>query len=232
MAGTAIAMVKKASFMIMGFFLEGADNPPSYMSHTKIKVAFKLAFLAILTDGWRLTVSLELPTSIAPGGQYQFLTNLSSLLTVGYAALSLVAELAGCKSRRLAVVHRALFNVELLVTVAYWVLIWIFPRLLNGIDVSLKLDLEIHLAPYLYLLWEYLTYRQHPVKRSDSVALTIAILLGYWVSIEFNGCERYPYPLLNDKTFGERLAWMGAFMAVAVSNEVVVWVFAKKRRQS
>jgi len=44
-------------------------------------------------------------------------------------------------------------HLEFVVTVAYWVMLWVFPYLLNvdSFEVSLLLDLKIHLFPYIFL---------------------------------------------------------------------------------
>ncbi|CAH2355454.1 hypothetical protein CLIB1423_26S01156 [[Candida] railenensis] len=178
-----------------------------------------LVALCVCLHGLYGTTSLTLPPHLKPAGQFQFLTNLSSLLTCLVLFFDLVFPF-NVPSILLVTV----FNLEFVVCSAYWTLLFFFSHFLNAgtFEVSLLLDLEIHLFPYFALAIATAKRRgRAKVSFSLSTASTFLALACYFSYIEYMATfykVRYPYPFLNGITFPARAAWMTGFALVASFN--------------
>lgn len=196
--------------------------------------------LAVCAHGWHGTTSLPLPAHLSAGGNYQFLTNLALLLTVAYLVVAIATALLcsfgrgqSCGHgpwRRIGYyLHMTMFNINFLVCSTYWVLYFGFPHFLNAgaFEVSTLLDVEIHLVPYLVLLADH-WYNHRAQRRTNwTLVTTIAVLCAYWLRIELvvaanEGTTAFPYPFLRGLSFAERLQWLGLFIVVACTNQLVV----------
>lgn len=191
--------------------------------------------LAVMVNGFKRSISLELPPHLKHAGQLQFLTNVALLLSIMFGSLSLILDTFGFKaSRKMGIFHASIFNVEFLVTVAYWTLMLVFPNMLNqdSFEVSFSLDFAIHITPYVFLLIEY--YRKKvTVSAKESFLGTTGILVSYWCYIEVlmygkdSTIYKYPYPFLNESGLWGRLTWIIGFSVLANLNHVISKSFNK-----
>lgn len=160
---------------------------------------------------------LALPTHLAAGGPWQFLTNLSLAYSLVVFCVGFVAHLT--KSERLYAVKNYLHPIglalETIVAGIYWPLRLFFLHLLTKnpreFNLPLRVDLSIHLMPVVSLLIDYLIFMPKWSLSAVGAFFNCSILTtGYWfllkrlVDIE-NGGE-YPYVFLNVEN--ERLRMM------------------------
>lgn len=192
----------------------------SGMSKRSLALFFlDLVALCVCLHGLYGTTSLTLPPHLKPAGQFQFLTNLSLLLTCVVLFLDLLLPF-----QVPSVLLVTVFNLELVVCTAYWNLLFFFSHFLNAgsFEVLLLLDLEIHLFPYVALAIATAKRRRGAkVSFVVSTASTFLALACYFSYIEYMAAfykVRYPYPFLNGITFPARAAWMAGFGLVAGSN--------------
>lgn len=191
--------------------------------------------LAIMVNGFKRSISLELPPHLKHAGQLQFLTNDALLLSIIFGSLSLILDIFGFKSsRKMSIFHTAVFNVEFLVTVSYWTLMLVSPNLLNqdAFDVSFSLDFAIHITPYVFLLIEY--YRKKVnVGAKESFLGTTGIFVSYWAYVEVlmygkdSTIYKYPYPFLNESGLWGRLRWIIGLFILANLNHMISKSFNK-----
>lgn len=186
-------------------------------------IAFDIFFLVLLTSGLQESIALPLPPHLIKGGNWQFLTHISLLLTIIYVGLNLFS----INRKLLKNFHHLCANLEFLVTVAYWGMKFFYPQMLNGdsFAVSLGLDLKIHLFPYIYML---LDGKDHISFKRSAMFSAVAISL-YWGYVEYlywcnsgDGVSRFSYPFMGN---GLRPQWMFGFFAVSTVNWIVEQVF-------
>lgn len=205
------------------------------------KVCFDAFALAICLQGFKDTMALPLPPHLEKGGNWQFLTNLASLMTCLYLTLELFLDFrqvlkAPGKSyfhfRELSTRFGvAVGNIEFLVSITYWSLIFFFPYLLNSdsFDVCWRLDFEIHLFPLVYINFRrYIVEisRERPsIEIIKNFKCTFALLSLYWTFIEVmtlinskDGVTKFPYPFMNDLSHFGRFLWFGGFIILAYLN--------------
>lgn len=127
---------------------------------------------------------------------------------LGQLETSLATAMVGCS------------HLEFNVTVAYWSMIWLFPTLLNtdSFDVSLLLDIKIHLLPYVFLTTDS-TWHRYGVRRS-TIIMAQVVLGVYWLAIEThmasnNGTASFPYPFLQGASIVKRFGLILLFASLA-----------------
>lgn len=177
---------------------------------------FSVFSLAVCTKGLYDTCLLELPGHLVKGGQFQFLTNLSILVTTIYYLTEVIIMLT--KAPRPTVInyfHNLCYNIEFTVTITYWCLVMYWPHLLNGdFNVNLLVDLEIHLFPFIMLSVSRSAY--HKVLKSIMYGVVFIYLASYWTGIEltYAGEPYFPYPFLSQEDFYGRFKWLMGFVGV------------------
>lgn len=175
---------------------------------------FNVFALFLSAKGLYDTCTLELPEHLVKGGQFQFLTNLSILITMFYYLTEVVVMVVRApKPRILDYFHNLCYNVEFTVTVTYWCLVYYWPHLLNGdFDVNWLVDLEIHLFPFILLSVSRSGYFK--VQKSIIYISVFLYLVSYWAAIErvYAGEPVFPYPFLSQENFYGRLKWLMGFI--------------------
>lgn len=184
------------------------------MKTSRLNLFVSVIALLFCIHGFIGTVSLPLTPRLLKGGQFQFLTNICLLLSC--IVLTLDLFFPDYTPNLICVVS----NMEFVVTTAYWTLIIFFANMLNTADFSvpLLLDLEIHLIPYLALLF---ARKKSTLSFIQATRATFTVICAYWSFIEYNAQVRgirYPYPFLNDASQIHRIGWMFLFGSVASSN--------------
>lgn len=197
----------------------------------------RFVYIAICLSGLQDSARLPLPPHLATGGCWQFLTNVALFFTCIAVGSRIAIDVANKKlwyydqlDSMVTVAMLACAHLEFVVTVAYWVMLWVFPYLLNvdSFEVSLLLDLKIHLFPYIFLTidasWNRYRSRRH------SILVAEAVLVVYWAVIEAHmwwcrgdGVTKFPYPFLSNASMGKRLVLLVLFGSLAAAD-----YFAKK----
>lgn len=186
-------------------------------------IIWDLFFLVLLGTGLHESLALPLPPHLLKGGNWQFLTHVSLLLTIIYVVLNLF----NVNRTLLKNFHHLVANLEFLVTVAYWGMIYFRPLLLNGdsFAVSRMLDFKIHLFPYVYMLLD----RKGSISFKRSVLFSAVALSLYWGYVEYlywnhsgDGVTTFTYPFMQN---GLRPAWMFGFFAVSTVNWIIELIF-------
>lgn len=195
--------------------------------HQTMSTPWRVIYTSVCLSGLYETASLPLPPHLAAGGPWQFLTNVSLLITCAVATLRIAVDILWHKragysqfNRLIKLAMLACVHLEFVVTGAYWFMIMAFPSLLNGdsFDVSWLLDFKIHLFPYVFLLADTL---YHGYYDRYSIVVTEAFLAVYWTAIEVHMWVHrdqeilFPYPFLNDKYPWERLMLLLVFGLMA-----------------
>lgn len=151
---------------------------------------------------------IELPPYLATAGRWQFLTNLSLVISLVVFALGAVAH--AVKSTQLFQIKNALHPValvlELVVTLVYWPLRIVFIRLLVS-DPSRKfipmfVDICLHLVPGVALVIDFFCFMPRlTVNNRDSFGVCMLLTFMYWAwlkrLIDVEGGGQYPYNFLN-----------------------------------
>lgn len=208
-----------------------------------LRIAWNFWGLYLCGYGLVESILLPLPAHLLKGGDWQFLTNTSLLVTclcmICITCTSVVKVLRikyGKFEEYVKNLENLCCNLEFIVTVTYWSIILFCPDMLNGksFDVSWILDLKIHLFPYIFLLIDVLLIRNNQDMNSTDFAATFGfsvIFLGlYWSLIEINtsvlnkdGLTKFPYPFLNDSDFLHRTAWLFVFIGLGLINHVILY---------
>ena len=139
-----------------------------------------LVSLAICCSGLYDCFQLELPPGLVKGGHFQFLTNVSLILTIIYILQTIVTP----TSYNLRLQYNVVSNLEFTVTVSYWVMHLILPHWLNtnSFERDYWLDFKIHIWPYVYLIFD----NQEQIKPKNCgrllplLSLCIGVILKEW----------------------------------------------------
>lgn len=185
--------------------------------------------LSLCVKGLIETCSLPLADYMEKGGQFQFLTNLTLLITTIFYGLLVISGIVNIPPKAktwLKYYHRLCQNCEFAVTVAYWSLYFMFPKLLNidTFDVSIVLDLEIHLFPYICLTISDMAQESTQLKHIYNYELILVYLMAYWTYIEiiYLGEAIFPYPFLSQEPLLVRLGWLLGFI---VTSSFHNWIY-------
>lgn len=175
----------------------------------------------VCLSGLIKTCSLPLPPSMAKGGQFQYLTNVSILITTVYYFLQTIFS-----NHPFMYFHRLCHNVQFTVTIAYWTLYWGFPHLLNSeFDVDKMLDLQTHFFPYVFLSISKYIWKSQSIqldyRKSIVYWIIILYMSGYWGYIEmiYIGENIFPYPFLSGQNALQRLKWLAMFLSGSCIHE-------------
>mmetsp|Transcript_2451 Transcript_2451/g.2846 ORF Transcript_2451/g.2846 Transcript_2451/m.2846 type:complete len:231 (+) Transcript_2451:4399-5091(+) len=208
-----------------------------------LRIAWNFWGLYICGYGLVESILLPLPAHLLKGGDWQFLTN-SSLLVTCLCMICMICIRIGKVFRirfdkiekYVENVENLCCNLEFIVTVTYWSIILFCPDMLNGksFDVSWILDLKIHLFPYIFLLIDILLIRNNQELDLSCFAATFGLsvmFLGlYWALIEINtsvfnddGFTKFPYPFLNDSDFLHRTGWLCIFIGLGLINHIILY---------
>jgi hypothetical protein len=168
--------------------------------------------LALATWGLVGIFQRDLPEQLAQAGHWQFLTNLSLIVTITAIVSNYLVMLSDSNglSKLNIVLNASALVLETLVALIYWVLKLFFIKLIvpHNVPVEnfipLPLDLTIHLFPVTYLSNDYY------LNRTDSfrlpllfvIAIVSSLTTAYWYILEalIEPPAHYPYPFLNVET--------------------------------
>lgn len=159
--------------------------------------------------GFYYTITyIELPPYLQTAGRWQFLTNLSLVISLVVFALGTVAH--ATRSNQLFTIKNALHPIalvlELVVTLVYWPLRLVFIHLLVS-DPSRKfipmfVDVCLHLVPGVALVTDFFCFMPRlTVNNRDSFGVCMLLTFMYWawlkrlIDVENGG--QYPYNFLN-----------------------------------
>lgn len=178
---------------------------------------FHIFSLAICSSGLWDCFHQQLPSHLLRGGHYQFLTNISLMLTMAYIILSMFHI-------KCPTFYNAVTNLEFAVTVTYWMLFLIFPHLLNTktLPPTFQLDFKIHLWPYLYLLVLKERSSINGVALSGVILIIYSLYVELIVATDSTGVSKFAYPFLNKYSFSGRFVWMLAIWAISSANYIVL----------
>lgn len=178
---------------------------------------FHIFSLAICSSGLWDCFHQQLPSHLLRGGQFQFLTNVSLMLTIAYIILSL-SRIKSCTF------YNAVTNLEFAVTVTYWTLFLIFPHLLNTktLPPTFQLDFKIHLWPYLYLLVLKERSNIKGVTLAGVILLIYSLYVELIVATDSTHASKFAYPFLNKYSFSGRVLWMLAIWAISSTNYLIL----------
>lgn len=153
-------------------------------------------------------VKNELPPYLASGGHWQFLTNISLVISLLVFFLGIVAH--ATKNRKAFVlknnIHQVATSLEFVVTMIYWPLRLFLLHLLikepSKKLISWPVDLAVHLVPLVSLLLDYLVFMpKWTIKREVAFLLSTSLSLIYYaylnVLIDFENGGSYPYAFLE-----------------------------------
>lgn len=193
---------------------------PNLRIPTPAYVAFNFFGLAVASWGALEIFGRPLPPQLATAGHWQFLTNLSLVLTCVSVGVNIISTTLGSKFLRgvsTALTASALVA-ETLVAIIYWTLKLFFVSLIVPANVTpdryipLSIDLTIHLFPVLFLSIDYYLLRNtgFRIPLLGAVGLVLALTVSYWFVLEALVVPpaHYPYPFLNVDE-GERIKIFG-----------------------
>ncbi|OBA19590.1 hypothetical protein METBIDRAFT_45678 [Metschnikowia bicuspidata var. bicuspidata NRRL YB-4993] len=155
-----------------------------------------------------ISTYVELPPHLAGAGHWQFLTNISLLLSQIVFALGGVAHFFKLDSlfRLKNNLHPIALAVECIVTGIYWPLRIMFIHILvkdpNAKFIPLSVDLCLHLVPVLGLAIDYFFFMpKWTVLPRFSLGACVVLAGLYWwwlkIIIDFENGGEYPYMFLN-----------------------------------
>lgn len=178
---------------------------------------FHLFSLAICSSGLWDCINQHLPPHLIRGGQFQFLTNVSLMLTITYIILTLFH--INCST-----FYNAIVNLEFTVTITYWSLFLIFPHFLNTktLPPTFQLDFKIHLWPYLYLLVLKEKSSLKGITLSGLIFFIYSLYVELVVATDSTGVSKFAYPFLNKHTFPGRMGWMIAMWGISSINYLIL----------
>lgn len=178
------------------------------MLGNKYILAIDIISLGLGINGMVAVANLPLPPHLQAAGPWQFLTNLSLMLSNIVFALGVIAH--ATKSSTIFQWKNRLgpfgLIMEMIVFMVYWPLRLFFLHLLvKNIDdfrATLFIDLSIHLMPVVLLLVDFMWFLPTcTITNSQALAICLVATGGYWlwlhriVDLE-NGAE-FPYNFLN-----------------------------------
>ncbi|KAI5952744.1 hypothetical protein KGF54_003611 [Candida jiufengensis] len=193
------------------------------MKSSIISISFNLFSLAICSSGLYDCFNQQLPPYLVRGGHFQFLTNISLILTIIYIITVLL------NIQDTIILYNIVINLEFIVTSGYWTLHYILPSLLNtkSLPSTFTLDFKIHLFPYLYLLLV-------KEKRNKLGLLYTGLTIGlYWSYIELivgtdpSGVSKFAYPFLNRGGIVARCCFMIGFWTLSCLNYILLGYIKK-----
>lgn len=206
--------------------------PPYRLSTPKYLFANTIG-LSVLAWGIKSILIRTLPEQLAEAGHWQFLTNLSLVLTAVAQSsnyLTILTDVDVFRKLNVAL-NAAALVAETLVSSIYWTLKLFFMPLIipenvpKQMHIPLHLDLAIHLFPVMFLSADYYFNRTDSFGLPPLLVLALVITLsgGYWCVLEalVKPPAHYPYPFLN-ADFDVRLK---IFSVVAILGFVFYQVY-------
>jgi hypothetical protein len=206
-------------------------------------LCFNTAALLLLLNGLRAVITRPLPHHLEHAGPFQFLTNLSLIVTVVSLVFNIVAALPlprffdFFKTTLTSYATLTALVLEFIVSSIYWSLKLFFLHLIVNTDeippdkfIPLWLDFTVHLAPFIVLSIDSFFLKRDTPKRLYAVIVAImaTLTVGYWLLLEHlvsnaklvYPLSEYPYPFLN-VDHGMRAVIFAGVIALAL---VVVYV--------
>lgn len=201
-----------------------------------------ITFISIIigTYGIVSIVNIELPPHLAQAGPWQFLTNLSLVVSLVIFIIGFLAHIT--KSDALFElknkIHPIGLALESIVAGVYWPLRLFFLHLLtknpSKYMIPLKVDLSIHLMPVVSLLIDYLIFMPRwTLSTRGALAIVSALTTAYWVLlsklIDVSSGAEYPYVFLNVENDHLRMAifsivGLTAFLQFLAMRKVYDWI--------
>ncbi|KAI9247051.1 FAR-17a/AIG1-like protein-domain-containing protein [Sporodiniella umbellata] len=175
--------------------------------------------------------------SLGFGGPYQYLTILGlSTATIAFALKILRYFSAEFSAVAYTIVTNIATPLEGLISVLYWSLLMLDPKLLMPEDmppISLDVDFALHLFPALFLWLDFLMFDIHFVRSQAHILVIAAFTVFYfvwsWYCYSINGM--WPYPFLGDFTFLMRSGFfIGSGLLCWLMYEVGAYVHTKLHR--
>ncbi|OUM53816.1 hypothetical protein BVG19_g3137 [[Candida] boidinii] len=165
-----------------------------------------LISFGIGTNALFTLLSYVLPPQLATAGHFQFLTNLSLLLSIIFWFFNIINHIVKnnyLEQFKLITLWVAT-TLETIVFLVYWPLRLLAPGLIiAGEYIPLWVDLSIHFVPFFTLTVEYYCFSK-PCTLSFSTLSTICYTLTtvYWVWLhsKMDETSSFPYPFLAVKT--------------------------------
>ncbi|KIW12332.1 hypothetical protein PV08_09609 [Exophiala spinifera] len=194
-----------------------------------------LVGLASFASSYKYLVENPNHINQAYGWHFQYLTIIGLTLATATFALGIAADTT--LSRRLFAAKNVLSMcsapMEVLISVLYWGLRAVDPRLVVPEDLELPVatDLGFHLAPTVLLLLDILLLSPPwTVTAAPAVALSVAIAFAYWFWIEwcysYNGF--YPYPLFEMLEQTQRVGLFTASALIMAANTMILkWLYGR-----
>ena len=178
-------------------------------------------------------VKNELPPYLASGGHWQFLTNISLVISLlvfflGIAAHATKNEKAFTLKNK---VHQVATSLEFVVTLVYWPLRLFLLHLLikdpSKKIISLPVDLAVHLIPLTSLLVDYLVFMpKWTIKREIAFLISMCLSVLYYVYlnilIDFENGGSYPYAFLEVESEVLRFVIVLAVGSIGFLSTVIV----------
>ncbi|ORE06149.1 hypothetical protein BCV72DRAFT_292331 [Rhizopus microsporus var. microsporus] len=156
---------------------------------------------------------LQNPYSLGFGGQYQYLTILGLVTaTIAFGLKILRYFVPTFSSLIYAIVTNIATPMEGLISVLYWSMLLIDPRLLVPEDlprIPLLLDFTLHLFPAIFLWIDFLMFDIDFVRSNAHVLVIYSFTLFYfiWSSYCHSKNGYWPYPFLGDFTLWMRIGF-------------------------
>ncbi|KAH3676034.1 hypothetical protein WICMUC_002330 [Wickerhamomyces mucosus] len=191
----------------------GSKLEKSYRLPSYLYLIYNLIGLTIGIDAILTAIARELPESLAQAGHFQFLTNISLVLTI----ITMISNIffaiipPPIKSLQTLNVYINAISIvsETIVSTVYWGL-KIFARGLIVHELfpkerfmPLRLDLTVHLFPLVFLSIDYYLIRKKSFQiPSFNVFILLVVASGsYWAHLEtlIVPPAVYPYPFLDVK---------------------------------
>ncbi|OWB80657.1 hypothetical protein B5S32_g4947 [[Candida] boidinii] len=164
-------------------------------------VSFGIGTNALLT-----LLAYVLPPQLATAGHFQFLTNLSLLLSIVFWFLNVINHIV--KNNYLEQIKLITLwvstTLETIVFLVYWPLRLFAPGLIiAGEFIPLWVDLSIHFVPCVSLTIEYYCFSK-PCTLSfstlSSICYTLTTVYWIWLHSKMDETSSFPYPFLAVKT--------------------------------
>lgn len=161
--------------------------------------------LLIASKALTLILELQLPPSLAKAGHWQFLTNLSLMISIMVFLVGTLAHLTHSTTlfTYKNYLHAMGLALETVVAGVYWPLrLFFIPLILPNLEarIPISLDLAIHLLPVISLSIDYYFFMpQWPISSKQAYPLFIVLTLGYWGLLHclMDDTSVFPYPFLQ-----------------------------------
>ncbi|KAK5990639.1 hypothetical protein PT974_08908 [Cladobotryum mycophilum] len=184
---------------------------------------------------FRFLTLWDSPITQSYGWHFQYFTIIglaASLLCFTLGALADITSSSTLFQLKNAVSTLAT-PVEMIVTMLYWGITAIDPKLVIPEDIALPLapDLGFHVAPAVFLTLDLLFFSPPwtiSIYGTLSLATTLAFAYWYWVELCFSNNGWYPYPLFAVLSTSQRVL-LFAFSAgmLTASSGLLKWLYAR-----